>query len=101
PHSFDVELTVAHRGESHTFRYASYEGRTEIPRRVADAQGIEVERAGPATLVREVELTGTIQVSPERIAEVRARFPGVVTEVRRSVGDAVAEGERLASIETN
>ncbi|HEY8519452.1 MAG TPA: efflux RND transporter periplasmic adaptor subunit [Gammaproteobacteria bacterium] len=101
PHSFDVELTVAHRGETHAFRYASYEGRTEIPRRVADAQGVEVERAGPATLVREVELTGTIQVSPERIAEVRARFPGVVTEVRLSVGDTVAKGERLASIETN
>lgn len=101
PHSFDVEVRVRHDGQRFEWSYESHEGRTRIPDRVAEAQGIAVESAGPATIRDVVELTGTVQIDPGRVSEIRARFPGIVTDVRRTVGDTVARGETLAMVETN
>lgn len=101
PHSFDVEVEVVHEDREYHFTYSSHEGRTEIPARVAAAQGVAVDAAGPAVIDDVVELTGAVQTDPARISEVRARFPGVVTGVRRTIGDSVRRGDMLATIETN
>lgn len=101
PHSFDVTLAASYAGRSFEWSYESHEGRTEIPQRVAEAQGLAVEAAGPAVIVETIALTGTVQADPGRISEVRPRFPGVVTSVTRTVGDVVARGETLATVETN
>jgi cobalt-zinc-cadmium efflux system membrane fusion protein len=101
PHSFDVDVEATYAGSTHRWSYESHEGRTSIPARVADAQGIAVEAAGPAVIVDTIELTGTIQADPGRIAEVRSRFPGVVTEVGKTIGDRVSRGETLGMVETN
>jgi cobalt-zinc-cadmium efflux system membrane fusion protein len=101
PHSFDVDIEVRRAGSTHRWSYASHEGRTSIPQRVADSQGIGVERAGEAVILETIELTGTIQADPGRISEVRSRFPGVVTEVSKTIGDRVARGETLGMVETN
>jgi cobalt-zinc-cadmium efflux system membrane fusion protein len=101
PHSFDVTVEATHDGRAFVWTYASHEGRTEIAARVAEAQGLAVEPAGAAVIVDTIELTGTIQADPGRISEVRSRFPGVVTNVGRSVGDVVSRGEALATVETN
>ena len=42
-----------------------------------------------------------MQANPARVSEVRARFPGVVTEVRRDTGDLVSRGDTLGFVETN
>ncbi|MGD8809919.1 MAG: efflux RND transporter periplasmic adaptor subunit, partial [Gammaproteobacteria bacterium] len=101
PHSFDVEVRARLDGQQFEWAYESHEGRTRIPDRVAAAQGIAVEPAGPATIRDVVELTGSVQIDPGRVSEIRARFPGIVTDVRRTVGDTVARGETLAMVETN
>ena len=101
PHSFDVEVIVKHDGESYHWDYENHEGRTTIPDRVAQAAGIATETAGPATLRQTVPLTGTVQANPGNIAEVRARFPGLVRRTFADVGAVVRRGQRLAEIESN
>jgi cobalt-zinc-cadmium efflux system membrane fusion protein len=101
PHSFDVNVATEHGGQSYRWEYESHEGRTRIPERIATESGIVTEPAGPRTIRETVEVTGSVQVNPGRISEVSARFPGVVTEVRRDTGDTVRRGDVLARIETN
>ena len=101
PHSFDVRVSAAFNGQSYDWQYESFEGRTNIPNRVATESGIVVSEAGPQTIVHSVELTGTIQTNPARVSQVRARFPGVVTKVERTTGDQVRSGDVLAHVETN
>ena len=101
PHSFDVVVTATHSGRTYDWRYENHEGRTQISARVAMESGIVTGTAGAQTIVETIELTGTVQANPARVSEVRARFPGVVTEVRRDTGDTVSRGDTLGYVETN
>ncbi|AMV70616.1 RND family efflux pump membrane fusion protein [Desulfuromonas sp. DDH964] len=62
--------------------------------------GIEVATAGPGRLDQYAELPGEIVLNADRLAHVVPRVPGIVREVRRTVGDAVNTGELLAVIES-
>jgi len=101
PHSFDVYVTAEYAGNSQEWHYESYEGRTSIPDRIASDSGIVTGVAGPQRIVNTIELTGTVQADPARVAEVRARFSGIVTQVLRDTGDYVNRGEPLGTVETN
>lgn len=101
PHSFDVEVIATHKGREYKWAYDSYEGRTAIAPEIAEASGLRVETAGPATLREQIELTGVVQSRADRLAQVHARFPGVVREVRADVGDRVARGVVLARVQSN
>ena len=101
PHSFDVNVSATWSGQRYAWSYESHEGRTSIADSVAYASGIETEVAGSATIASIVSLTGRIQPDPARFANVRARFPGVVQEIRRTVGDVVNKGDVIAVVESN
>jgi cobalt-zinc-cadmium efflux system membrane fusion protein len=101
PHSFDVRIVANHQGKTRTWSYASYEGRVEIPAAAASAAGIETSPAGPGTLRENLSLYGSITADPTRVREVRARFPGVIRSAAKRIGDRVAAGETLATVESN
>lgn len=101
PHSFDLRIRAGYAGQTHTWEYASYEGRTTIPRATAEASGLETAEAGPAAIRETVEFTGAIRVIPGGIAHQRARFPGVIREVRVELNQRVEAGEVLATIQSN
>jgi len=101
PHSFDVRVAASHKGQSHSWAYAAYEGRTVIPADVARTAGVETAVAGPGTLNETLVLYGTIVPDAARIREVRARFAGVVQGVSKRMGETVRAGETLATIESN
>jgi cobalt-zinc-cadmium efflux system membrane fusion protein len=101
PHSFDVTVVARHAGTEHRFEYESYEGRTTIAGDVARAAGIATATAGPGTIRDELVLYGSIAPDATRVRAVHARFPGVIRNVARNVGDAVRAGETLATIESN
>ncbi|HDP94937.1 MAG TPA: HlyD family efflux transporter periplasmic adaptor subunit [Candidatus Aminicenantes bacterium] len=63
--------------------------------------GIELAVAGPGQLEQYVDLTGEIVIDPDRLAHIFPRFPGIVKEVRKKIGDPVKRGEVLAIIESN
>lgn len=101
PHSFDVEVNALFGSDSFAWKYESHEGRTTIPEQVAKDSGIGIATAAPAIVINTVELTGTVQAVPSSISEVRARFPGIVKNIHRDVGDAVSAGDVLAIVESN
>jgi len=65
------------------------------------AAGIELEKAGPATLRQTLRLNGMLQANQEFVVQVTPRFPGLIREVHKHVGDSVAKDELLAKIESN
>jgi len=101
PHSFDVRVTAARDGHSHTWTYASYEGRTSITEPAATEAKVISEPAGPATLHTRVPVTGRVTADPEKFAHASPRFAGVIKSMSRNVGDRVAKGDTLATIESN
>ena len=101
PHSFDVEVTATHAGKSHRWTYESYEGRTKIPAAVGAEAGLKVDTAGPAVIRDTIQVMGTVALDADRQAQVKARFPGIVREVRVQQGQAVRRGQVLVIVEGN
>jgi len=63
--------------------------------------GIEVKEAGPGVIINHIDLTGEIKAEPSRLSHIIPRFPGIVKEVYKTVGEKVKQGELLALIESN
>ena len=101
PHSFDVSVEASYQGKQYSWQYQNYEGRVQIGEQVAAESGIQTAQAGPATILDTLNLTGRIQVDPNRLSQVRARFPGVVKQVKRELGEKVRQGDVLAEIQSN
>lgn len=101
PHSFDVTVEAEYAGTTHRWDYPSYEGRVQIAPDSAKTAGIEVEAAGPRLIHDVLPLYGRVVVAPEAVREVGARFPGVIRELRKSVGERVRADEVLARVESN
>lgn len=101
PHSFDVMITAKYDGKSYKWSFATYEGRTQIPSSMAQESGIETEKAGPATIAKILTLTGRVQTVPNKVAHIRARFPGVVQRVNANLGEQVKAGDILTTIQSN
>jgi cobalt-zinc-cadmium efflux system membrane fusion protein len=69
---------------------------------VADFEkaGVVVATAGRGEVDVAVDLPGEVRPNADRIAHVAPRFPGIVREVRKHVGDAVRAGDVLAVVES-
>ncbi|MDX2028247.1 MAG: efflux RND transporter periplasmic adaptor subunit, partial [Alphaproteobacteria bacterium] len=48
-----------------------------------------------------ITLTGRITLNQNTTAQVKARFPGIVREVKKGLGEAVNTGDVLAMVESN
>ncbi|GAB4179946.1 MAG: efflux RND transporter periplasmic adaptor subunit [Calditrichia bacterium] len=85
----------AHSGEEHAEEVVKLS-----PEEIKEF-GIEIATAGPGMLEQHVDLTGEIVIDPRRLAHLTPRFPGIIKEVRKTIGDPVKKGEVLAVIESN
>lgn len=65
------------------------------------AAGIELVAASRGTLRDALQLNGILQPNQEALVQVTPRFPGVVREIKKRIGDQVEKGELLAKIESN
>jgi cobalt-zinc-cadmium efflux system membrane fusion protein len=101
PHSFVVRVDASHAGRKYRWQYDNFEGRTRIANDLAQAAGLAVESAGPATIRDDVTVYGRVVSDPENVSHVSARFNGVIQSVRASIGDVVEKGQVLAVIEAN
>lgn len=102
PHSFDVVVTANAPGaEPMRWEFSSYEGRTQIAAATAEAMGVKVQPAAGRTLEQQLQLSGTVQADPTRIARVRARYPGVTRVVSVEPSSTVARGAALAQVQSN
>lgn len=101
PHSFDVALSASYQGKAYHWQYENHEGRTRIHDELAIASGIETRLAGPARIRETLTLTGHVQADPNRLSRVHARFPGIVQEIKKELGENVRAGEVLATVQSN
>ncbi|MDN4982157.1 efflux RND transporter periplasmic adaptor subunit [Bradyrhizobium sp. WYCCWR 13022] len=65
------------------------------------AAGIELAKASPAVLHDNLLLNGMVQPNQESLVQVTPRFPGIVRDVRKRIGDRVQKGDVLAVVESN
>ncbi|QFT55937.1 efflux RND transporter periplasmic adaptor subunit [Microbulbifer sp. EKSA008] len=101
PHSFDVAVSVFYNGERTSWDYESHEGRVQISEQMAKKAGIKTAIAAPGIIKESVTLYGKTAIDHRNLSHVRARYPGTVITVKKTLGDLVAKGEELASIESN
>lgn len=66
-----------------------------------DEFGIELSIAGPGTLRIEITVPGEVVVNNDKLAHIAPRFPGVVKQVFKHLGDKVKKGDVLAVVESN
>lgn len=67
----------------------------------AQAAGIAVAIAGPGDIKQTIALFGTVKSNAEKEQNFRARYPGTVRAVQKSIGDAVVRGATLLTIESS
>ncbi|GAB2922581.1 efflux RND transporter periplasmic adaptor subunit [Rheinheimera gaetbuli] len=68
---------------------------------MAQRAGLSVASASAGRIERHLPLYGELRLPPAQQAQVRARFPGVITEITVAIGDDVKQGQVLAYIESN
>jgi membrane fusion protein, heavy metal efflux system len=81
--------------------HAHDEGTVELSDARIAAAGIELATAGPGELHERLRLNGVIQANQETLVQVTPRFPGVIREIRKRLGQPVTKGELLARVESN
>ncbi|MEO6027253.1 MAG: efflux RND transporter periplasmic adaptor subunit [Candidatus Binatia bacterium] len=82
-------------GDHHESEAPSAFGVADFERR-----GVTVATAAAGTVDVGVDLPGEVRANADRLAHLAPRFPGLVREVRKRVGDTVRTGEVLAVIES-
>ncbi|MDX2145748.1 MAG: efflux RND transporter periplasmic adaptor subunit [Rhodospirillaceae bacterium] len=67
----------------------------------AKAAGVITATAGPGRIADASTVMGSVVLDPSGHARTNARFPGLIREVRKQIGDKVSAGEALALVESN
>lgn len=62
---------------------------------------IELATASSEVLHDSLALNGIVQPNQESLVQVTPRFPGIVRDVRKRIGDRVQKGDVLAIVESN
>jgi cobalt-zinc-cadmium efflux system membrane fusion protein len=57
-------------------------------------------QVGPGSIARRLLVPGTIAPDADRVGHVSVKLSGTVAELRKNIGDVVAQGEILASLES-
>lgn len=76
-------------------------GPIELSSRDMNDFGIEVKVAEPGEIHDELRLQGEVSMNENAMGHVSPRFDGVVTSIKKRLGDSVKKGDVLASLESN
>ncbi len=101
PHSFDVTLSAEYKGKNYSWEFDSFEGRTELSESAIRAAKLAIDVAGPKRIERRIEVYGKLMPREDKVAHIIPRFPGVLREIKKGLGDSVEKGEVLAVVESN
>lgn len=68
---------------------------------VLEEFGIELDVASTGWISRHASLPAEVRPNQDRLAHIAPRFPGIVRDVRKAIGDSVRAGTVLAVIESS
>lgn len=77
------------------------EGSVKLSAEQIKTAGIVLATVEPTRIRESMPLYGVITPNAERVLQVSARFPGVIQNVSKKIGDSVKKGDSLAVIESN
>ncbi|MFN3238418.1 MAG: efflux RND transporter periplasmic adaptor subunit, partial [Pseudomonadales bacterium] len=77
------------------------ENASRISGEMADQVGIGTTPASEQTLHQTITSYGVLSTGPEQLSHMRARFSGLITSVKASIGDTVKAGDLLAEVESD
>lgn len=99
--SHDDEDTHDGHGEEQDDHDDHEEGTTEISPEHAQKAGIKLSKVKSSMIDESIVLTGRVALNSNTTAKVRARFPGIVSNVPVKLGQFVQQGDVLARLESN
>lgn len=99
-HESEHEVTVANTQEQEDAASVA-ENESRISVDMAEKVGIDTAAAKAETLYQTITSYGVLTTGPEQLSHMRARFSGLVTSVKASIGDEVESGDLLAQIESD
>ena len=88
-------------GHEHGEHEHGKEGHVELSAEARKNANLKIEEVAGAKVQTLLPLYGKIASNEETLAHVQPRFPGVVKEVRKRLGDPVQKGDLLAVVESN
>ncbi|WDE07995.1 efflux RND transporter periplasmic adaptor subunit [Thalassomonas viridans] len=88
-------------GDGHSDGHDAEEGHVELSPAFAGQAGIKTALATGGVITQTITVYGKTVVEPSRVSRLKARFPGVITELKANIGDKVNAGEALAQIESS
>lgn len=77
------------------------ENASRISGEMADQVGISTTLASEQILHQTITSYGVLSTGPEQLSHMRARFSGLITSVKASIGDTVKAGDLLAEVESD
>lgn len=100
PVSFFMKVTAIWKGESYEWEYSQYQGRFTLDEPLAQRMGIQTEIAAPSKIQTTIRLPGEVGFNMDKLSHIVPRVPGVITEVKKNLGDRVQKDEIIAIIES-
>lgn len=100
-HSFDLEISLTTAGQTAEWKYSSHEGRTELGAEALKLAKLGIDTVQPARIASISQVYGRIIANQNQLAKITPRFPGVVKQIYKELGDKVKKGDLLANIESN
>jgi len=100
-HTKPPEPKTEEHEHGHDEHEHGHEGHVELSEEARKNANLKIEEAGGARIQTRLPLYGRIASNEEALAHVQPRFPGVVKEVHKRLGDPVAKGDLLAVVESN
>ncbi len=80
--------------------YESQESAIELTDEQVEEIGLETAIAGSGVIDIKISLPGEIKINQDRLTYIVPRVQGIVTDVRKNLGDVVKAGETIAVIES-
>lgn len=87
--------------DSHDHHEHNEKRATHINPKMEQKHQLKTSVAAPGMIEQKLKVYGRLQASPEHMADVYARFPGVIQDMYANIGDVVKKGQKLAVIESN
>lgn len=100
-HEEEEEDQHGHKGEGGGHHDHEETAPVELDADAMQAFGVTIKTAGPGTVRVALALNGQLVPHEDKIAHVTPRYPGVIREVRKRIGDPVTKGEVVAVVESN
>jgi cobalt-zinc-cadmium efflux system membrane fusion protein len=88
-------------GDTDNQSHDDEENTSRIDSNMATQVGIGTTAATEQTLHQTITSYGVLSTGPEQLSHMRARFSGLITSVKASIGDTVKAGDLLAEVESD